>query len=74
MTLVNVWACLLVGAMAVLVGASLYVVVKMILDGFWDAEGFDRVALGVVFAILCGAGMALLGVICGFVMMLLEAG
>lgn len=74
MTLVNVGACLLVGAMAVLAGASLYAVVKMTLDAFWDAEGFDRVALGVVFVILCGTGMALLGVICGFVMMMLGAG
>lgn len=74
MMLVNVGGCLLGGAMAALVGASLFAVARMILREFWDAEGFDRMALGVVFAILCGAGAGLLGVICGFVMMMLEAG
>jgi len=65
---------LLIGATAALVATSGFEVIKMIFGSFRDAKGFDRVALGVVLVILCGAELTMVGVTCGFVMMQLWAG
>ena len=74
MTAIKVGACVLLGCMALLVGMSLLAVAKMVFGDLRDAKGFDRVAIGVVFVILLGAGLALGVLVVGFGVMMLGSG